>query len=74
MVKIKGIRMTCLVEGGSSKCPVRVSFPLSVKIQKSKPRLDDTERRTSKQDKRGKEKRRTVKTLVGITMNDITVL
>lgn len=47
---------------------------LSAKIQKPKPWLDDTETRTSKQDKKGKGKRRTVKKLVGITVNGITVL
>lgn len=47
---------------------------LSAKIQKPQPWLDDTETRTSKQDKRRKGKRRTVKKLVGIAMNDITVL
>jgi len=47
---------------------------LSAKIQEPKPWLYDTEVRMSKQDKRGKGKRRTVKKLVGITVNDITVL
>lgn len=47
---------------------------LSAKIQKPQPWLDDTETRTNKQDKRRKGKRRTVKKLAGITINDITFL
>lgn len=54
----------------------RVHFlsSLSAKIQKPQLWLDDTEIRTSKHDKRGKGKRRIVKKLVGITIDDITVL
>lgn len=47
---------------------------LSAKIQEQKPWLYYTGMRTSKQDKRGKGKQRTVQKLVGITVNDITVL
>lgn len=46
----------------------------SAKIQEAKPWLHYAGMRTSKQNKREKGKRRTVKKLDGITVNYITVL